>query len=167
MDAPGFGQTAARAVSVTHDGEAALHIDLVPQEGAAPKSTPVKAEPTTAAPDDFKILETKSPAKAEPAAKVGRASKSEAKSALAKKTDAKKAVETPAAAPAGDATLNINSIPVANVVLDGRPMGSTPLVGVHVTPGAHSVTFVHPEKGRKSAGATVKAGGSATVAGRF
>ena len=169
VDAPGFGQTAARAVSVAHGSESALHIDLVPQEGVVSKPAPLKAEPAlaAAATDDFKILESKTPAKTEPAAKVATTPKSQAKSALGKKNDAKKADEAPAAAPAGDATLNINSIPVASVVLDGRPVGSTPLVGVHVAPGAHSVVFIHPEKGRKAAGASVKAGGSATVAVRF
>src|SRR5689334_12135874 len=33
-------------------------------------------------------------------------------------------------AAAGSATLNINSIPVSNVLLDGRPVGQTPKMGV-------------------------------------
>lgn len=76
--------------------------------------------------------------------------------------------ETTAQAPAsGAATLNINSIPVSKVVLDGRPLGSTPKVGVSVPPGSHTVTFIHPEKGKKSVTVTVKAGETKTAAVKF
>jgi hypothetical protein len=175
VDAPGFSQTAARAISIEKGAEAALHVDLVPQQGApvaAPATAPTQTESKTSTPDDFKVLDTKKADKTEPAQKIERSARADkADRTDAKKADpseAKKADKEPAAAaPAGDATLNINSIPVASVVLDGRPMGSTPLVGVHVAPGAHSVVFIHPEKGRKASGTTVKAGGTATVAVRF
>lgn len=74
---------------------------------------------------------------------------------------------TPPVAAAGTGTLNINSIPVSNVILDGRPMGSTPKVGLSVPAGNHTVVFVHPEHGRKSRVVNVPAGGSATAAVRF
>ncbi len=74
--------------------------------------------------------------------------------------------EKPPAA-SGTGTLNINSIPVSNVILDGRPLGTTPKVGLSVSAGPHSVVFVHPEHGRKSRGVTVPAGGSVTAAVRF
>lgn len=67
----------------------------------------------------------------------------------------------------GSGTLNINSIPVSNVILDGRPLGQTPRVGISVPPGSHTVVFVHPEHGRKVRSANVKAGKSVTVAVRF
>jgi len=76
----------------------------------------------------------------------------------------------PAPAPAaasGSGTLNINSIPVSKVVLDGRPLGSTPKVGVSVSAGSHTVTFIHPEKGKKSVTVQVKAGETKTAAVRF
>lgn len=73
----------------------------------------------------------------------------------------------PEAAPSGNGTLNMNSIPVSNVILDGRPMGTTPKVGVSVSAGAHTVVFVHPEHGRKVRSVSVPAGGSATAAVRF
>ncbi|WP_437642152.1 PEGA domain-containing protein [Sorangium sp. So ce854] len=78
--------------------------------------------------------------------------------------------EAPAAAPAaadGSGTLNINSIPVSKVVLDGRPLGSTPKVGVSVPAGSHTVMFVHPELGKKSVTVTVKAGETKTAAVKF
>ena len=71
------------------------------------------------------------------------------------------------AAPAGKGTLNINSIPVSSVILDGRPLGTTPKVGIKVSPGAHTVVFVHPEYGRKVRSVSVSAGGTATAAVRF
>jgi len=53
------------------------------------------------------------------------------------------------------------------VLLDGRPVGRTPVSGVSVPPGSHSVVFIHPEKGRKAAGVTVKPGQSTGVGVRF
>ena len=74
--------------------------------------------------------------------------------------------EKPVAA-AGTGTLNINSIPVSNVILDGRPVGSTPKVGLSVPSGNHTVVFVHPEHGRKTRVVNVPPGGNATAAVRF
>jgi serine/threonine-protein kinase len=73
----------------------------------------------------------------------------------------------PPAAVSGKGTLNINSIPVSKVVLDGRPLGSTPKVGISVPAGPHTVTFIHPEKGRKSVSVNVKPGETKTAAVRF
>lgn len=70
-------------------------------------------------------------------------------------------------APAGKGKININSIPVSSVILDGRPLGTTPKVGVSVSPGSHTVVFVHPEYGRKVRSVSVSAGGTATAAVRF
>jgi serine/threonine-protein kinase len=74
---------------------------------------------------------------------------------------------TPAPAAAGKGTLNINSIPVSNVILDGKPLGQTPKVGVSVSPGPHTVIFVHPEHGRKAKSVTVEAGKTAAAIVRF
>src|SRR5690606_569852 len=63
-------------------------------------------------------------------------------------------------AASGKGTLNINSVPPTTVLLDGRPLGKTPKVGVSVSAGSHSITFVHPDKGRKSVKVDVPAGGS-------
>jgi hypothetical protein len=63
--------------------------------------------------------------------------------------------------------LNINSVPASGVILDGRPLGQTPKIGVAVSPGLHTVMFVHPELGRKVQTVTVKPGGTATAAVRF
>ena len=66
----------------------------------------------------------------------------------------------------GQGTLNINSIPVSKVLLDGRPIGSTPKAGVSVAPGSHTVTFVKDGE-RKSVTVTVKAGETKVAAVKF
>jgi hypothetical protein len=73
----------------------------------------------------------------------------------------------PAAAPAGTATLDITSNPPAAVVVNGRPMGTTPLHNVHVGAGKQTVLFVHPSLGRKLASANVAPGGRATIGVKF
>jgi PEGA domain len=73
----------------------------------------------------------------------------------------------PKAPASGNGTLNINAIPVSNVLLDGRPMGQTPKMGVSVPPGSHTVMFVNADHGRKSKSITVEAGKTATVIVRF
>ncbi|HVY32542.1 MAG TPA: PEGA domain-containing protein [Polyangiaceae bacterium] len=78
-----------------------------------------------------------------------------------------KPVEEKPAAASGKGTLNINSIPVSNVILDGKPLGQTPKVGISVSPGAHTVIFVHPEHGRKAKSVTVEAGKTAAAIVRF
>jgi serine/threonine-protein kinase len=80
-------------------------------------------------------------------------------STAAKPTE--KANEKPVAT--GKGTLNINSVPPTTVLLDGRPLGKTPKVGVSVSAGSHSITFVHPDKGRKSVKVDVPSGGSKNV----
>lgn len=75
--------------------------------------------------------------------------------------------KSPAAPRAAVATLNMNSIPVSTVLLDGKRLGQTPLVGVSTKPGVHSVTFVHPQHGRKSVQVKLVPGQNRTVSVRF
>jgi len=67
----------------------------------------------------------------------------------------------------GAGHVNINSIPISAVVLDGRPLGGTPRIRVAVRPGPHTVLFVHPEHGRKSQTIHVDAGRTVLAAVRF
>jgi serine/threonine-protein kinase len=67
----------------------------------------------------------------------------------------------------GKAVLNMNSIPVSNVILNGHPLGPTPKVGVQVEPGPQTVVFVHPDLGRKVMSATVGAGETKTFLARM
>ena len=63
-------------------------------------------------------------------------------------------------------SLAINSIPTAAVLVDGRPVGKTPL-RIQVPAGRHTVTFIHPKFGRKVVTATVQPGRTAVAAVRF
>lgn len=67
----------------------------------------------------------------------------------------------------GEATFSFNSIPAAKVMLDGRPIGSTPLVDFKAAAGTHTVTFVHADKGKKVVMVSVGAGERKVVAVRF
>jgi serine/threonine-protein kinase len=72
-----------------------------------------------------------------------------------------------AGAAKGKATVNLNSIPVSNVILNGRPLGQTPKVGVQVTPGPQTVVFVHPQFGRKVMSGNVGPGETKTFLARL
>jgi hypothetical protein len=59
----------------------------------------------------------------------------------------------------GEAFVTINSTPVSNVALDGKPLGQTPKVKVSVTPGAHTIMLINTEEGlKKTVPVNVKAG---------
>jgi serine/threonine-protein kinase len=64
-----------------------------------------------------------------------------------------------AAKETGEGTLNMNSIPASSVTLDGKPIGSTPQIGITVSAGSHTVVFSNAEQGfKKSVTVTVAAG---------
>jgi serine/threonine-protein kinase len=64
-------------------------------------------------------------------------------------------------------TLNINSLPQSRAMVDGRPIGNTPIMGMKLPVGAHTVTFVHPKHGRKSVTVRVSEEKAAIAAHRF
>jgi hypothetical protein len=161
-EAPGFVGTADRAVSIERNGEATLHLALSAAEPPKPVERtpePLQAQPTPA------------PAPVQLAPRDSHPSRPVAKlAATPKPAESKPAADPAPAQPvvaSGNGTLNINSIPVANVVLDGRPIGSTPILGLSVSAGPHTVVFVHPEQGRKATSVKVEPGKTATAAVRF
>ncbi|MGK3962394.1 PEGA domain-containing protein [Sorangium sp. So ce118] len=147
-------QDFSQAVSF-EDGQAEKTIRIALDEVSKPE--PVAAAPAA------DPAPAPAPAPAAPKADPAPAAPKADPVAAAPKADAPAA---PAAA-AGAATLNINSIPVSKVVLDGRPLGSTPKVGVSVPAGSHTVTFIHPDLGKKSVTVSVKAGETKTAAVKF
>jgi hypothetical protein len=61
--------------------------------------------------------------------------------------------------PKGKATLNVNSLPWADVTLDGRPIGRTPIRGRQIPAGKHKVVLTNQLKGfSKTYVFTVKTG---------
>jgi serine/threonine-protein kinase len=84
---------------------------------------------------------------------------------------AAKAAPTTASTALADATqglLNISSVPPSQIILNGRPLGSTPKTGITV-PGdsLQTIVFVHPKMGRRRAQKFVPAGKERTVSIRF
>jgi serine/threonine-protein kinase len=77
-----------------------------------------------------------------------------------------KTAASPKAPASGKATLNLSSVPVSNVIVNGHPIGSTPKIA-QVAPGPQTVVFIHPELGRKVMSATVNAGESKSFAAKF
>jgi hypothetical protein len=158
VTAPGYQQMAPRAVAVEKGGEVVLHIELArePSRVTVADSTPAK----TQAPLDLDDPSVK----ADALPRSGRTG-TPAESVHASTAVASRASTAPASAEQGK--LNLSSTPPSNVVLDGKPLGVTPRAGIKVKPGAHSVVFIHPKLGRKTARANVKPGGTSNVSVRF
>jgi len=160
VSAEGHSTSAARVVRVTDKEPALLHVELEPVAAARvaaaePSAPPVVAPAPVVAPvPTVTTLPPTTPA----------ATTTQSMPEVGAQLPARK--PTPAPLPA-TSTLSLNSIPIANVVLDGRPLGSTPKLGVAVTPGRHVVVFVHSELGRRVQSVNVPAGGRETVAVRF
>jgi serine/threonine-protein kinase len=61
------------------------------------------------------------------------------------------------------ALLNVNARPWANVWLDGRAVGETPLANLRVPVGEHELIFRHPDLGERRVVAVVEPGGPTRV----
>jgi serine/threonine-protein kinase len=157
----GFGDFEQRVIFEDGQAERTFVVNLtagaaVPAQAPSPVAAapaPVAAAPAPVAAAPAPVAATPAPAAATPAT-------ARLNSALAAAVGAPKAAS-------GNGTLNMNAIPVSNVLLDGRPMGQTPKMGVSVAPGPHTVMFVNADFGRKAKSITVDAGKSATVTVRF
>jgi hypothetical protein len=114
-------------------------------------------------------LESSTPTPAAQAAWAGRGRSAPVRERSAPPVEDKseKSEDAPAPANAGSGTLNINSLPASRVLVDGTPIGSTPKIDYSVSAGTHTITFVHPDLGKKSISVTVKAGQSSVAAVRF
>jgi hypothetical protein len=62
------------------------------------------------------------------------------------------------------ASLNVNARPWAEVVIDGSPVGQTPLGNVMLPVGTHEITFRHPQLGERTQTVVVTAKGVNRVA---
>ncbi|WP_437683392.1 PEGA domain-containing protein [Sorangium sp. So ce131] len=67
-------------------------------------------------------------------------------------------------APLDDAPmLDVTSAQPTEILLDGKPIGTTPITGRKVAPGLHEVTFVDPERGNRTMMVTLEPGDAKTV----
>jgi serine/threonine-protein kinase len=69
--------------------------------------------------------------------------------------------------PVDSGIINANSIPPSHVIIDGVPRGTTPVGGIKVSAGSHTVVFKHKELGTKSVTVTVGAGQTKTASVKF
>jgi hypothetical protein len=67
---------------------------------------------------------------------------------------------------AAKSTFTFTATPDASVLLDGEPLGSTPLYDVPVPPGSHRVIFIHGAQ-RKAMLVVAVSGQSKQVAASF
>ncbi|MEP6593030.1 MAG: PEGA domain-containing protein [Acidobacteriota bacterium] len=54
-------------------------------------------------------------------------------------------------------TLNLNALPWAEVWIDGKKVGDTPIAGLRLPLGIHDIVFRHPQLGERTMTATVRA----------
>jgi hypothetical protein len=59
--------------------------------------------------------------------------------------------------------LDVLSAKPTEILLDGKPIGTTPISGRKVAPGSHEVTFVDPEHGNRTMMVTLEPGDAKTV----
>jgi hypothetical protein len=145
VESPGYVSSAVRPINIEAGGEAMVDVALDRRRAAdasAPAAAGDRAELDVA---ELPRAEAESPAAVRPAPELPKP----------------KATE-----PVGQGTLRINSLPPTQVIVDGRPMGTTPLV-LQVAPGGHQIVFVHKIYGRKVTAVGVKAGESAVASVRF
>ena len=54
--------------------------------------------------------------------------------------------------------VHVNATPWADISIDGKSIGQTPIGNLKLTIGSHDVVFRHPELGEKTVSALVKVG---------
>ena len=136
------------------------------EEEKAPVAEAPKDEPAVAKTQPKHVASASS--KSEPSVKASRSTHAAAAPAPAvASTKAAPAAKPAAPVASGAATLDITSTPRAAVVVNGKPVGMTPLKGVKVASGKQTIVFVHPDLGRKVASANVAPGGRSSVGVKF
>jgi hypothetical protein len=153
VKAPGFETPPSRSISVGGEQPTRVHFELTPT--AAATAAPVAVAPV--APPSRSVVDAVLAAVPTQATTAALAPQPEAPAP-------RPAYRAPAPA---TGRLNINSIPAAAVVVDGRPRGQTPVMGLRLPPGPHSVVFVFPNGKRVSRGALVRAGSTAIASARL
>jgi len=62
-----------------------------------------------------------------------------------------------------DGRVSVNAVPWAQVLIDGNPVGETPLANLPLAAGEHQITFRHPQLGEQVQKVMVKAGAPTRV----
>jgi hypothetical protein len=169
----GFEETAALAVRIEPDTESALNVTL--SRAASPPATPVAsaaiaqlsappAKPAEAAPAT-KSTEAAAVERAVADARSAPVTRRKSETHAAAAPTASAAAKPQAEDSSASGTLRIVSMPISSVLVDGRPIGSTPQI-VKVAPGTHRVALVGKEE-RRVQTVEVAPGGTQVVSVRF
>ncbi len=67
----------------------------------------------------------------------------------------------------GSGRLTLNAEPWAEVTLDRKPIGKTPILGLEVPEGRHHVLFLHPQLGSREEWITVRGGEAVSRSARL
>ena len=65
--------------------------------------------------------------------------------------------------PLPSGTMSLNALPWSEVLIDGKPLGATPLGHVQLSIGPHQIIFRHPQLGEQTRTAVVAAGAETRV----
>lgn len=130
------GERGAGGAGATSATERAAPTELAPQP--APPPVEPASRPEEPAPSATSTSSSVEPPAIVPAEPVAPPAATRTSRRATRTTARAPEAATPEAEPA---TLNVNAIPWAEVRLDGRPIGVTPLFGVRVPPGAHVLRF--------------------------
>lgn len=126
------------------------------EDGQAEKSITVNLEPKSAKPAGGTAAVVAPKTESTPKTETKTEAPKEETKTEAPKEEAK--AETKAES-GGEGTLKINSIPASSVILNGKPIGQTPLPNYKVPAGTYNIRFVNPEQSlQKQITVTVKAG---------
>ncbi len=66
-----------------------------------------------------------------------------------------------------DGRVSVNAVPWAQVLINGNPVGETPLANLPVTAGEHEITFRHPQLGEQTQKVIVKSNALTRVSATF
>lgn len=146
-------------LQATKDGMDPYSEKITFEDGNAEKVYSVTLQPKGTA---AKEKASAAVAQSEPTTPAPAAAKAKTASAPKESSDGDEAPSKPSkttSASNADTALKINSLPSSSVVLDGKPIGVTPLPHVSVTPGTHTIMFVNSEQSlKKTITVEVKAG---------
>lgn len=57
-----------------------------------------------------------------------------------------------------DTSIDVESNQVCEILIDGKSVGKTPLMGLKIAPGQHDITFIDPDGDRRTLGVDITEG---------
>lgn len=172
--ASGYAPFAERAIVIEPGQPAAQHLTLTADTPVVPERAPAEAPAAVldppAPPPPPSDAERPAPAPAAPVQELFPATRPPPTRTVHAAARRARSSSTVAAQPVVSAQstsqmamLDLSSTPPSPVVVNGRPLGMSP-IHVSVAPGHQSIIFVHPELGRKAIGVDVVGGAHRSVA---